>query len=101
MADGINTFSSIPALKAACKGAGNFFFTPGAMQFFKSRVETGIIAGQYFITSEQFSDDAREFTIRKAVRLENGKMDIETIGERYATKREARSALQGILKSSN
>lgn len=99
MSDGIITFASIPALKAACASAGNFFFTKGAMQFFKSRVETGIIGGAYFITSEQFQEDAREFTIRKAVRLENGKMDIETIGDRYATKREARSALQAILKS--
>lgn len=92
--NGLNTFSSIPALKAAARTAGNKWFTKGAMEFFNSRIETGILRGAYFISSEQYEDEPRRYTVRHAVRHENGTLEIETVGELggYETKDAARNA---------
>lgn len=91
---GYDTFSSIPALKAAATAAGNFWFTKGAMSFFDSRIETGILRGSYFVSSEQYEDEPRRYTVRHAVRHENGTLEIETVGELqgYETKADARRA---------
>lgn len=90
---GYDTFPSIPALKAACRAANNYFFSKGAMEFFKSRVETGILRGRYFVTSEQISDgNPREYSVRVVTRYPDGRIDIETLGERHATKQLARNA---------
>ena len=93
---GYDTFPSIPALKAACRAVDNKFFTKGAMEFFRSKIETGIIGGVYFVTSEQFDDETpRLYTVRKAERQENGRLSIETVGEfqAHATLAEAKAAI--------
>ena len=71
------------------KESGQYFFSPDTMKFFKSRVESGLIKGKYFITSEQNQDDdPRLFTVRK---YDHKKHDIGTIGEfqGYKTMEEA------------
>lgn len=47
-------FQTVAQIKAAHTAAGKFFFSPGAMRFFRSRVLPGVYGGRYFITSEQF-----------------------------------------------
>lgn len=48
------------------KEYGGHFFDPEAMQFFRSRIESELVAGHFFITSEQYGDDSpRLYTIRK------------------------------------
>lgn len=86
-------FATIAQIKAANRAAGNHFFDADTMEFFRSRVEGGVIGGRFFITSEQFDDAApRRFTIREA--REDG--SIETAGEfqSYATREEAASTIQ-------
>jgi len=82
-------FHSIRAIKAANEAAGYFFFSPGSMAFFQSRVSHKLY-GPYFITSERPRWDhkaQRRYTIRKVE--DNG--SIATIGEfgQFASGREA------------
>lgn len=67
---------------------GGYWFEPGTMRFFRSRVEGPMLAGGYFVSSEQFDDCApRLYTIRRA--FSDG--SVETIGgfQAYASRRAA------------
>jgi len=70
-------YTSIAAIKAANSAAGQHFFDPGAMRFFKSKVDTFIFGERFFVTSEQGPNDVRRYSVREA------KFDgsIDTIGE--------------------
>lgn len=65
-------YRSVAAIKRANKEAGRFFFSPDTMRFFDSRIESGVIGGRMFVTSEQFEDSRgnrpypREFNVRIA-----------------------------------
>ena len=70
------------------------FFDKGTMSFFKSHVESGIYRTGprtgYFVTSEQFEDEPRQYTVRHYC----PEFGITTVGEFYgmATRDEARDA---------
>ena len=70
-----------------------YFFSKDTMAFFKSRVESKLYNGTYFITSEQFEDEAREFTVRKWI----DNADIETVGERHASLDDAKNAINELI----
>jgi len=79
---------------------GGKWFSPGAMKFFAARVETDLINGCYFITSEQFkcpghATGKRYFTIRKA---DMHSLSVETIGtfQQYTTKAAAIKAAEAL-----
>ena len=64
MAEG-GEIKTMADLKAKNKEIGNNFFSPQTMRFFKSKVESSILKGKYFITSEQYGEHAsRTFKIR-------------------------------------
>lgn len=94
---GYDSFPSIPALKAACRAADNKFFSKGAMEFFNSKVESGMIGGKWFITSEQYDDESpRLYTLRVVSRDMDAvpTLSIDTVGEfqQYETLAMARAA---------
>ena len=70
------------------------FFDKGTMSFFKSHVESGIYRTGprtgYFVTSEQFEDEPRQYTVRRY----GPELGIVTVDEFYgmATRDEARDA---------
>jgi len=78
-------FSNISAVKKANEKIGNSFFSPETMEFFDSRIETEMLYGRFFITSEQYSAETpRLFTVREV--KENGA--VNTVGrnfQEYAT----------------
>lgn len=48
------------------KASGGFWFSPDTIRFFQSKVESELINGKYFVTSEKnMEDDPRLYTIRK------------------------------------
>lgn len=103
---GFDSFTSMPAVKAAFSAAGSFWFSPGAMKFFNTKIESSLIGGRYFITSEQYETGSQKlFNIRKVVRDMNNtpSLDIETVGEHmtYTTKQQAMNALEEYLKAHN
>ena len=88
----------------ANKAAGKFFFSPGAMQFFHCRIESALIRGRYFITSEQMEEheymDAqgrmqppteRRYTVRYA--QDDGSIESITPHMQFTTQAEAMTYL--------
>lgn len=71
------------------RDAGQFFFSPDTMEFFKSRTESKLLKQRYFVTSECAGDDhPRLYTIRE---INHGGREINTVGEfqGYKTEEEA------------
>lgn len=69
---------------AAHEAADGKWFTPDTMRFFRSRVETGLLAGDHFVSSEQFvpydgEPAARRFTVRRFDKSDT--FMVETVGE--------------------
>ena len=73
-------FTNLQQVKRQHKALGGHFFDREAMHFFGSRVESPLIGGKWFVTSEQFMDDPRRFTVREVVDL-GDRIAIETVGE--------------------
>jgi len=59
-------FENITQVKKANKAQGGHFFDPQAMRFFNSKVESSVIGGRFFVTSERYDLDAlKRYTIRE------------------------------------
>lgn len=88
------TYHSIADVRRANAAAGNYWFNAATMRFFGTRIETALIGGEYFITSENQFDSAapRRYSVRRA--MPDGSID--TVGEfqAYRTLDEAREALR-------
>lgn len=70
-------FNTMKEVKAANKALGHHFFDTGTMQFFESVIESPLISGQYFVTSEKIPYEERVYSVRRV--LDNGA--IETVGD--------------------
>lgn len=84
-------FTSIAQIQQVNEAQGQFWFSPDTMRFFKSRIESEVIDGRYFVSSEQEGPDApRLFTVRSAE--DDG--EIMTVGDlgAYTTREEALTA---------
>lgn len=80
-------FNTISQIRRHNEENGLFFFSLDTMHFFDSRVESAVIGGRLFVTSEQChhsngASEPRLFTIR--VVADDG--DIETVGKFQAFK---------------
>ena len=84
---------SLADVKELNKEAGNYFFSRGAMGFFRSYMETGLLKGGYFVTSEKGEHSARAYTVRKVDYLDGS---IDTIGEfeAHRIKEDAKEAIR-------
>jgi hypothetical protein len=62
-------FKTIADVRAANRAIDHHFFDRSTMRFFASRIESGLYAGRYFITSEKagFTSEQRRFTIREVM----------------------------------
>lgn len=82
---------SIAELKRLNESNGMCWFEKGSMKFFGTRIESGIIKGKYFITSEQPPHGPRKFSVRSFDDTGN----VDTVGEfcDYDSKREAIEAI--------
>ena len=75
-------YNTIKEIKDANKDLGQHWFNKATMSYFNSRIVSGVIMGQYFITSEEnnYCDEKKKYTARIA--LPDGSID--TIGQFYA-----------------
>lgn len=89
------TVTTIAELKALNERNGGCWFGRGEMRFFGTRIESGILCGRYFITSEQPPHGSRKFSVRTF----DDEGSVETVGEfcELATKRDALAALREHL----
>lgn len=85
-------FKSMAEARAANKAAGQFWFSPDTMEFFSSRVETGLIRGRFFVSSEvPPALGQRRYTVREA--RDDGTVTTVGIECGYSTKVAARQAI--------
>lgn len=71
-------------VKRGNEGAGFFWFSPATMRFFQCKIESGLIGGKFFVTSEQSGwDSPRLYSIRKYNPKTCG---IDTVGDFQAFK---------------
>ena len=87
---------TIADLKEKNKELGHHFFSPETMRFFGSKIESGILGGNYFITSEKnFDDTKREFRVRSFA--PTGKIG-NPLGKTFDTKEQAKDAIKEHTK---
>lgn len=73
------TFKTLAEFKAVYTG---HFFDKKTMKFFRSRIESGLIKGVYFITSESdMRDTERFYNVRSIGQLESGEYTVNSIYE--------------------
>lgn len=73
-----NQFKTLAEFKAVYKSTGMHFFDRKTMKFFNSRIESGLIKGKYFITSESdMRNENRFFNVREI----EYDLQIKTVGE--------------------
>jgi hypothetical protein len=87
---------SIAELKALNEKNGGCWFGRGEMRFFGTKIESGILRGHYFISSEQPPHGPRAYTVRSF----NDEGDVETVGDfcSHHSKADAVEALTEHLK---
>lgn len=80
-------YVTLDDVEAANRSIGNHWFDRDTMRFFKTKIESRLIAGHRFVTSERGPDERRRYTVRDA--RPDGTID--TIGEfqGYATRKAA------------
>ena len=81
------------------KAAGQHFFSEGAMRFFNSQLESGLLKGNYFITSERMElSMPKRYTVRQAV---NGGERIHSVSEhcQYGTLDNAKEAISELQQA--
>lgn len=77
------------------KALGGFWFSPDTMRFFQSKVESELINGKYFVTSEKDGErHPRLYSIRK---YNPGTSRIDTVGG-FQTFKTLQDALDAIEK---
>lgn len=87
--------SSISDLQRLNEQNGGCWFEPSTMRFFRTRIESGILRGKYFITSDQRDyDTPRKFTARSF----DDEGSVGTVGEfhEHDTKQEAIESLDAV-----
>lgn len=97
-----NTITTIAELKELARANGSHWFDKDTMRFFRGNIESGIIAGKFFISSEQFSDEtARKYTVRTF--NEKGEIDEMpgTAFQQFNSKAEARAAIKQHIQGNN
>lgn len=103
------SFKTMTEVKAANRRIDHHWFDPDAMRFFDTRIETGVIKGKYFITSEQyhhfpcsgqgcFNPQGLCYPRRYTIRIAYADGSVDTIGDfqQFATKREARKTINRL-----
>jgi len=89
-------FRTIADVKKANKENGFFWFSKGAMKFFDTKIETSLLKGGYFVTSEDI--DCHNFRKYKIRRVKNDKGNIETIGDSFNRLEKAKEIIRDMLQ---
>ena len=89
---------SISEIKRRNEEIGQFFFSKGAMRFFKSIIGSSVYRGCYFITSERFDmDTPRLFTVRKS--MPDGSVDTFREFQEFKNSQAAKNYIKTIKET--
>lgn len=84
------TFRDIWGLMDHVTGAGNYFFSPGALSFFNARVHGDLYGGRFFVTSERCDwgdGHPRYYTVRFVRDNGDGSVAVTSTGfQRFASR---------------
>ncbi len=88
------SYDNLNAVMRANDEVGHHWFDDDTIQFFKTKLETNLIDGRYFITSERGPYGPRAFSVRMA----DEDAHIQTVGDfmAYETLEDAKTALEGV-----
>jgi hypothetical protein len=92
----MTAFQTMADVKRANRAKGHHWFSTDTMRWFRCKIESELIAGRLFVTSERFDDGSpRLFTVRKVY----PDADIGTVGEfqEHRTKNAALAAAHAAL----
>ena len=96
-----NRFSDLDEVRLANRRAGDHFFDEEVLNASCTRVETYLLGGQYFVTSELATDDPsgrdRRSTVRRV--LADGRIETEGAYQAYESIQAAREAISTLLKT--
>lgn len=59
-------FRTIAEIRRKNQSIGHHWFDRSTIEFFKTRFESDVLAGRFFVTSEQPPSGPREFSVRRA-----------------------------------
>ena len=91
----IFNFKTIADVRKANKENGFFWFSPKTMRFFDTKIETSLLKGGYFVTSEDVNKNGlRKYKIRQ---VKNDKGNIKTIGDSFYRLDETKNEIKKIL----
>jgi hypothetical protein len=60
------TYTSIDEIKQANEDAGQCWFSPDTMRFFRTRLSHKLYGGKFFVTSEESPSGIRLYSVRRA-----------------------------------
>src|SRR4051794_19932627 len=90
-------FFTVEQIKQANRDAGQHFFSPDTMRFFKSRVMDFVTGGRFFVTSEQNGySDPRMWSIREA--MPDGTIESYSEFQQYSSGAVAKRAAKQAAK---
>lgn len=92
------TYRTIEDVKAANRQIGNHWFDRSTMRFFNTKLESGLIGGRYFITSERMDENhPRRFSVRMA--KPDGTIDTVRDFGKFDDREDAREAIRDLMKA--
>lgn len=88
-------YKTIAEIKAANKASGGYWFSPDTIRFFNSKIESDVMYGHFFITSERFDHNSPRLY---SVRYCDKDGDIMTVGkvQGHKTKAAAKAFIDTI-----
>lgn len=89
-------YHTIDQIKSANLRAGNHWFEPATLRFFKSRVGDCVYADALFVTSECCWGKAREYTVRVA--YPDGSIETASKLCEFSDSRQAKTAIRRALE---
>ena len=90
------TYSHLDDVRTANAAIGHHWFDRDTIRFFRTRIASELIAGRYFITSEQHRDDGpRLYSIREA--QPDGTIDTIGTFQKYKSRSAARNEITALL----
>jgi hypothetical protein len=93
----MNTFKTIADVRAANKAIGHHFFSRETMRHWRSRIESSLYGGRYFVTSEQGGDDKPRIYKVREVRPD-GSIATDAVGHDFGQLWNARETARRMAR---
>jgi hypothetical protein len=90
-------FRTVEEIKAANERLGHYWFTAATMETWGTQIESEVIRGHWFITSEDHPSGSRRFSVRHATSDGDVHTDRRTNAGDYTSRWDAREEIDRLL----